>query len=275
MTRAGDPIVVADDLVDAALRAAAALGKDVADVPVVAIAGEAGMSRSTLLRRLGGSRGPLDAAVCAAGVDPGGQPPVRLRALAAAAALISESGLVATTLDAVAARADCSVVSLHATFGGRDGLMYAVFERHSPILDFEEFFAHDHGDLRATVGAFYRVMVEALTREPRVMPALFAETFARPASPAAESLVGHAGRRMLGVVGRWLAGQVDAGHVRDEPVPILAQQLLAPMVFHLFTRPLAEKASVAVLPEVDTVCDVFADGFVRAAGVGHQRSSGA
>ncbi|MGA9614203.1 MAG: TetR/AcrR family transcriptional regulator, partial [Mycobacterium sp.] len=38
------------DVVGAALRAAESLGRDVADVPLVAIAREAGMSRSTLVR---------------------------------------------------------------------------------------------------------------------------------------------------------------------------------------------------------------------------------
>jgi AcrR family transcriptional regulator len=66
------------DLVAAAVRTAERLGKDVADVPVAAIAAEAGVSRSTLLRRLGGTRAALDQAVRAAGVDPGGQPPVRV-----------------------------------------------------------------------------------------------------------------------------------------------------------------------------------------------------
>ena len=48
------------DVVAAALRAAENLGRDVADVPLIAIAREAGMSRSTLIRRLNGSRQPLD-----------------------------------------------------------------------------------------------------------------------------------------------------------------------------------------------------------------------
>jgi AcrR family transcriptional regulator len=262
-----DEPFVAADFVDAALRAAEALGKDVADVPVVAIAAQAGISRSTLLRRLGGSRTALDAALRTAGVDPGGQPPVRVRALDATAALISESGLAATTLEAVAARAECSVFSLHAAFGGRDGLMRAVFERYSPILDFEDFFNQPHGDLRTTVGAFYRVMAQALGREPRVAPALFAETFARPDSPATRSLVEHAAPRMFGVLGHWLDGQIRDGHVRDLPALLLAQQLLAPMVFHLFTRPAAQKAALPSLPDIDTVCDVFADAFVRAVAV--------
>ena len=62
---AGVSAAVGDDLVHAALRAADALGKDVADVPVIAIAREAGLSRSTLIRRLGGTRANLDAAVAA------------------------------------------------------------------------------------------------------------------------------------------------------------------------------------------------------------------
>jgi AcrR family transcriptional regulator len=264
---------VAADLVDAAVRAAVALGKDVADVPVVSIAAEAGISRSTLLRRLGGSRAALDAAVRSAGVDPGGQPPVRVRALEATAELISEFGLASTTLEAVAARAACSVFSLHAAFGGRDGLMQAVFERYSPIRDFEEFFKHPHGDLHGTVGAFYRVMAQALSREPRVVPALFAETFARPDSPATHSLVGHAGPRMLAVLGHWLDAQIRDGNIHDLPAPLLAQQLLAPMVFHLFTRPAAEKAAVLLLPDIDTVCDVFADAFVRAVEVDYPHHS--
>jgi AcrR family transcriptional regulator len=255
--------------VEAAVRAARDLGKDVADVPVAAIAAQAGISRSTLLRRLGGSRAALDAAVRNAGVDPGGQSPVRVRALDAAADLISESGLAAATLESVAARAECSVFSLHAVFGGRDGLMRAVFERHSPILDFEEFFDQHHDGLRATVRAFYGVMADALSREPRVVPALFAETFARPDSPATQSLVGHAGPRMLAVVGRWLTEQIDYGHIRELPIPILAQQLLAPMLFHAFTRPAAEKAPGISLPSIDTVCDLFTDAFVRAVGT-HQ-----
>jgi len=263
--------VVAAELVDAALRAAEALGKDVADVPVVAIAHQAGISRSTLLRRLGGSRAALDAAVRTAGIDPGGQPPVRVRALDAAAALISESGLAAATLEAVATRADCSVYSLHAAFGGRDELMRAVFERHSPILDIEEFLDQPHGDLRDTVRAFYQVMAEALGRQPRVVPALFAEAFARPTSPAVQSLTRHAAPRMFGVLGQWFTTQIRDGHIRDLPTPLLVQQLMAPMMVHLFMRPVAENSSAAALPDIDTVCDIFADAFVRALAVPDER----
>lgn len=252
------------ELVQAALRAAEKLAKDVADVPVVAIATEAGVSRSTLLRRLGGSRAALDAAVRAAGVDPGGQPPVRARALDAAAALISEVGLAATTLEAVAARADCAVYSLHTVFGGRDELLRAVFERHTPVLDIEEFLERPRGDLPETVRSFYRVVAHALAREPRVAPAMFAEAFSRPSSSAVQSLFGYTGPRVFGILGRWFDAEIRAGRIRELPAPLLVQQLLGPILIHMFTRPVAENMAQRQLPDIDAVCDAFADNFIRA-----------
>src|ERR1700758_5776767 len=85
------------DVVEAALRAAENLGRDVADVPLIAIAREAGMSRSTLIRRLNGSRQPLDDAVRAAGGEPGGRPPVRERAVEGGAARHRGRGPAART----------------------------------------------------------------------------------------------------------------------------------------------------------------------------------
>ena len=251
-------------LVEAALRAAKNLGKDVADVPVAAIATEAGISRSTLLRRFGGSRTALNDAVLAAGVDPGGLPPVRIRAVTAAASLISESGLAATTLEAVAVRASCSVYSLHSVFGGRDELMHAVFERYSPVGDIEEYLARPSGDLSDIVRGFYRTIDNALDREPRVAPAIFAEAFSRPTSPAVQSLAAYGVPRMLGVLSRWFDAEISAGRIRDLPRPLLAQQLLGPIMVHLLTRPALTRILASSLPDIDTACDVFADAFVRA-----------
>lgn len=256
----GPDVNVPADLVQAALRAAQMLGKDVADVPVVAIATEAGISRSTLLRRLGGTRTTLDDAVRAAGHDPGGLPPVRVRALDAAADLISQSGLAAATLDAIATRAECSVFSLRWAFGGRDQLMRAVFERHSPILDIEEFLAGADGDFRSTVRGLYRTLAAALSREPRVAPAMFAEAFSRPGSPAVQSLLSYTGPRILSVLGQWFDREIQDGNIREEPPVVLVQQLLGPMMFHMFTRPALPKP----VPTIDQVCEFFADNFIQA-----------
>ena len=257
---------VPDDLVDAALRAAEELGRDVADVSVLVIARHAGISRSTLLRRLGGSRAALDDAVRARGLDPGGIAPVRTRALDAAALLIDEKGLAAVTLEDIAARAECSVPSLYAVFSTRDGLMRAVFERHSPLFDVEEFFAEQHGDLRATVRSFYGLQARALSRTPRVVPAMFSEMFARPDGPIVQAVFGHTGPRMFGALSRWLSGEMAAGRVRQVPVALVVQQLMAPMLIHILMRPAVERIGLVDQPDIDTVCDAFADTFVRAFG---------
>jgi AcrR family transcriptional regulator len=264
---AADEPPVAEELVQAALRAAEKRGKDVADVPVLAIAREAGMSRSTLLRRLGGTRAALDEAVRAAGVDPGGQAPVRARALNAAAALISESGLAAVTLEAIATRADCAVHSLYMAFGSRDELLRIVFERHSPIPDFEDVLDTATDDLTATVRRLYQALAATLGREPRVAPAIIAEVFARPASPTVQTLSQHAVPRMLDVLGAWLNTQVQRGQIRDLPMPLLVQQLMGPMVMHMLGRPALANLAVVELPDLDTTCTELAANFVRAVAV--------
>src|SRR5919106_1388640 len=192
-----------DAVVDAALAAADELGKDVADVPVTVIARHAGVSRSTLLRRFGGSRAALDEAVRARGIDPGGLPPVRTRALDAAATLIADNGLGAATLEAIALRAECSLPSLYAIFGTRDGLLRAMFERHSPLLEVEDFLADDYVDLPMTVRRLYGLIATSFSRHPRVAPAMFAEVLARPTSPAAQSLVNYTAPRVFAVIGQW------------------------------------------------------------------------
>ncbi|MEV5410829.1 TetR/AcrR family transcriptional regulator [Thermopolyspora sp. NPDC052614] len=253
------------EVVDAALRAAERLGKDVADVPVLEIAREAGVSRSTLLRRIGGSRQALDAAVRAAGVDPGGQRPVRERAIEAGARLIGEHGLAALTLEAVAIAARCSVPSLYVTFGGRDELLRAIFERHLPLLNVEVAITDPHADLGEIVNGIYRLLAEALTREPRVLPAMLAEALARPGEPDLRRLMQHFTPRKLAGLGGWLADEMAAGRIRTQPIPLLIQQLIAPALMHFVLRPAIEQVPGLDLPGVEETCAMFTETFLRGA----------
>ena len=260
----GDAAGVAPELIAAAVQAADTLGCDVADVPVAVIAATAGISRSTLWRRLGGAREVLDEAVRATGVDPGGRPPVRARAIAAAAELIGESGLAGTTLDAVAKRAGCSVYSLHAVFGGRDQLIRAVFEHDSPIRDLEDYLrAAEHVDFRGKVRGFLGTVATAFSRSPHIAPAIFAEIFARPHSPAVQTFTAYSAPRVLGIITTWLDQEVQAGRLRDLPRPLLAQQLLGPITLHVLTRPAAPDTPAFPKIAIDTVCEVFTDAFIN------------
>ena len=258
---------VAPELIAAAVRAAETLKRDIVEVPVDAIAAEAQMSRSTLLRRLGGSRGVLDAAVRAAGIDPGGRPPVRVRALTAAAELISENGLAATTLDLIAERADCSVFSVHAVYGGRDELLRAVFEQYSPIRAIEGYLAAVPDDLPATVHGIHRAIADALSREPRVGPAMLAEVYSRPNSATVQSLTRYAAPRMLGTLGAWFETEIRAGRIKDQPLLVLIQQLLGPIVIHMLMRPAFPDALEFMLPDIDSICEHLAANFLAAVAI--------
>jgi AcrR family transcriptional regulator len=192
---------------------------------------------------------------------------VRVRAVDAAAVLISEAGLAAVTLEAIAGRAGCAVESLYAVFGNRDTLLGAVFDQYSPIVDIDDVLATEHSDLTATVRDVYRTMAGVLAREPRVTPAIFAEMLARPTSPAVQSLVQHKAPRLFGVIGAWLSVEIEAGRIRDLPVPLLMNQFLAPMVIHMLMRPVMTGLTFVELPDVGQTCEVFADAFVRAVAV--------
>lgn len=254
---------IAPELVEAAIHAAAQCDRDVADVPLTTIAQSAGLSRSTLLRRLGGTRRALDEAVRAAGVDPGGRS-VRVRAVEAGARLVSAQGLATVRLEAVAAAAGCSVPSLYAVFGTRDELFAAIYEQYSPLRDLIRLCADPAADLEQTVTDFYRTMFVSLTREPRVATAMLADLLANPQGPTAQIFARYF-PQALSSVGGWLQAQVQAGKIRDLPVPLLLQQLMGPLLAHLLMRnALGGAADQAA--ELERTCSVFAAGFLRAVG---------
>ena len=234
-------------------------------MPIVVIAHALGVSRSTLLRQLGGSRRALDDAVRDLGVDPGGRPPVRLRAVEAAAEMIGARGVASATLESIAAEADCSVPSLHATFGGRDGLLRAVYDRYLPALDVEALVSGaPDGELTETVGAVYRSLAQLCLQEPRVLSAVLAETLARPAGPGAGILTEYGAVRTIAVLGRWLDREVAAGRIRDLPRTLLIQQLISPILVHAVMRPGLSGFPQVDMPDLPTSCDIFAEAFVRA-----------
>ena len=150
-------------------------------------------------------------------------------------------------------------------FGGRDELLRAVFDRYGPILDLDEAISDRNGELVDTVHRIYRLLAEAFSREPRVAPAMLAEVLARPTGPVVQSLTQYIAPRMLAGVGQWLETEIAAGRIRDLPVPLLIQQMLAPIAVHTMVRPAIASVPEVTLPDLDQACVVFADAFLRAA----------
>jgi AcrR family transcriptional regulator len=257
----GSEFLVPPDLVNAAIRAARRCGRPVAEVPLDTLAETAGISRSTLLRRIGGSRRALDEAVRQAGVDPGGRP-VRERAIDAGARLISDLGLASVTLESVANAAHCSIASVQAIFGTRDRLFAAIYERYSPLTHLAALFADPTSSVEETVAAFYDVMAAGLTREPQVAPAMLADLLASPHGPAAKVFADFFPHE-LSIVGGWLRRQVVAGTIRDIPIPLLMEQLIGPLVAHVLMQPATGHAGWE-MPDLNEVCAAFAVMFLNA-----------
>ncbi|MFK0230802.1 TetR/AcrR family transcriptional regulator [Streptomyces sp. NPDC090303] len=238
-----------------------------AEVPLFAVAEEAGISRSTLLRRLGGTRTALDEAVRETGVDPGGQKPVRERAVEATAQLLSAEGLGAVTLERVADGAQCSVHSLYAAFGGRDSLLAAVYEQFSPDLDVDAVLAGPQRNLEDTVRAVFRIVADSFQREPRVLPAIIADALARPGDPAAQAVYHKALSHMLENIAGWIASEIAAGRLRDLPLLPLVQQMLGPVFSYFLLRPVYEQIGSASLPTLEDAIETFTESFLRAAAI--------
>jgi hypothetical protein len=96
-----------------------------------------------------------------------------------------------------------------------------------------------------------------------VLPALFADLFARPDGPASR-LVRATLPGMVGPLDALLTPHVRAGRLRPLPLPLLVQLLVGPLVSHLLTRPAVQAALPAELPPIDEVCDTFSKAFLRA-----------
>lgn len=250
-------------IVAAALQAAQESECEFADVPLDAIARQAGISRSTLYRRIG-SRRALEDAVRAAGVDPGSRPDVRERAVPAAAAIIRAGGLQALTLDAVAAKAGCSVPALHSQLGGREGLLAALFERYSPLPRVEQVLAADAAAFPERVRTVYTAIYDAATAEPALVGALLADVLGRPDGPSARQLMGVYLPRLLDSAGRWLSREVATGHCRPLPLPLLLQLLAGPMVLHVATRGPFERVAGMPAPSRDETIDLLTAAYCRA-----------
>jgi hypothetical protein len=119
--------------------------------------------------------------------------------------------------------------------------------------------------LEDTVRGLHRSVITAFNREPRVLPAIFADLFSRSDGPAARAMQAYF-PRLFDSLGGLLLPHVESGRVRPLPLPVLIQLLLGPLVTHLLLRPVIEPLWETDLPGVDEVCELFAEAYLRAVG---------
>ena len=245
---------------------AEATGTPVAELSLDRIARRAGVSRSTVYRRVR-TRRALDDAVRQAGGDPGSRIVVRERAIAAATDLIVTDGVAAMTVEAVTRRVGCAATSVYAAFGDREGLLAAVFDRHAPLPVVEDLLTaapRQFDDFESGVRAIYTAVFDSVADDTAVLQALFAEILAKPNGIGMQFFRERILPRITSTVGGWLNEQIRAGRCADLPLTLLIPLLIAPISVHLLARNRLTAAGQAV-PERHTVIEAMTSAFCGAA----------
>jgi AcrR family transcriptional regulator len=253
-------------IVQAAIAEAKATGTPVAELSLDRIARRAGVSRSTVYRRVR-TRRALDDAVRQAGGDPGSRIGVRERAIVAATDLIVADGVAALTVEAVTRRVGCAATSVYAAFGDREGLLAAVFDRHAPLPVVEDLLAaapRPFDDFESGVRAIYTAVFDSVADDTGVLQALFAEILAKPNGIGMQFFRERILPRITSTVGAWLNEQIHAGRCADLPLTLLIPLLIAPISVHLLARPRLTTAGQAV-PDRQTVIEAMTSAFCGAA----------
>jgi AcrR family transcriptional regulator len=188
------------------------------------------------------------------------------RAIAAATEVIVTDGVAALAVEGVARRVGCAVTSVYASFGGREGLLSAVFECHAPLPVVERLLSTDRqrfADLEAGARAIYTAVFDTVAADTEVLEALFAEILAKPNGIGAQFFRDRVVPRIISTIGGWLRGQIEAGDCVDAPLSLLVPQLIAPISVHLLSRKRLVAAG-AVVPDRQTVIDAMTSAFRNA-----------
>lgn len=122
------------------------------------LAAKAGLSRATIYRHIGGKEAILKRLADKHGLDDLHQPDVRSRILQAARKLFGEQGLMAPTMEQIAAEADVGVATVYRHFGDKTGLLRQFMQAYHPHLPTEP--TDVSGDLATDLTGLVEVMIQ-------------------------------------------------------------------------------------------------------------------
>ena len=228
------------------------------------------------LYRKAGSREAIVAALAQEGIDLRRAPLVRERVVSAVAELLQERPLAEITLEAVAARASCSLPAIYDQFGGRQGVLKAVFEQYSPLPSVERLVAtgglSTEPDLRHDVRALYGAVFDQVVPRWPVLRGFIAEVLRDPGSEVGQLFREWYVPRALATVRPMLDRHMARGAFRHIPPVLIVQAFVGPMLLHVASRRLLPEEFGIEPPDRDTTIETFTDIFCRAVGANRDPS---
>jgi AcrR family transcriptional regulator len=226
-------------------------------IPSIAeIAQATGISRATFYRAFSSREELLNALA----LEP--EPDSRDRLLAKALEMIGAEGLAALSMDALADAAGVSRATAYRVFPGKAVLFrevvktYAPFEHVAALV--EQLADRPPEEVMPQVAQMF---VEQLTARPGVFRTLGLEISGQ--QEETEEVTAFVLVRGIGSMLDYMQRQVQLGTVRPIAPVVALQAFLGPLIIHLMTRALAERALGLTLP-LDEVVSQFVAFWLRA-----------
>jgi AcrR family transcriptional regulator len=201
-------------------------------------ANAAGISRASFYRHFK----TREALLQALEITPG--PGARDRILTAAVDMVGAQGLNALSMDELADRAAVSRATLYRLFPGKGPLLTGLMEAYSPLEPAFRLLTASQDEppsrlMPELARTAYRAVYANGENRSGLVRALFFEisNLAPETAEAAAMLIA----KVAGMLLLYLDAQMSAGRLRRTHPMLAMQSFIGPIMFHILTRPLAER----------------------------------
>ena len=223
-------------------------------------ASAAGVSKASFYRAFDSREALLEALE----VPP--EPGTRERILGAALNMIGAHGLTALSMDELATQADVSRATLYRLFPGKAALFTSLVHEYSPLDPVTELLNTRQGEppevlMPEIARTVYRTFYGAGESRVGMLRALLFEisSLAPDTAEAAQDAI----HGMVGSLAVYVMGHMRDGRFRHMPPLLALQSFVGPILFHLITRPLAERM-LGLDIDGEQAVTLLADNWLRA-----------